>query len=117
MNLTGMYYYKEHIDAIPKPWTLIHSPALGNAYIHFRNAVQEKTVLDEKTGELLMLGLSCVFRCPYCTEKHINKALEAGATKQEAAETLLITSYEGAGTQLGWCKHVYNKTLGEEEQT
>jgi len=32
-----------------KPWYLEQSPALGSAYLHFRNAVQEKSVLDKKT--------------------------------------------------------------------
>jgi len=60
-----------------------------------------------------MLALACVLRCHYCTVDHIKGALDAGATKQEIAETLLLTAYEGAGTQLAWCKDVYKKYLGE----
>jgi len=96
-----------------KPWYLEQSPVLGSAYLHFRNTVQEKSVLDQKTRELLMLALACVLRCHYCVENHIQGALNAGATKQEITETLLLTAYEGAGTQLAWCKDIYQKYLSE----
>lgn len=85
-----------------KPWHLEQSKALGSAYLHFRNAVHEKSVLDEKTKQLIQLACACLLRCPHCTEDHIQGALDAGATKQEVAETLLLTAYEGAGTQLAW---------------
>ena len=60
-----------------------------------------------------MLALACVLRCHYCTENHIQGAFNAGATKQEIAETLLLTASEGAGTQLAWCKDIYQKYLSE----
>lgn len=99
-----------------KPWYLEQSEALGSAYLHFRHAIHEKSVLDEKTRELLMLALACAFRCPHCTEDHIKAALEAGASKQEVAETLLLTAYEGAGTQLAWRKELYEQYLGKSHQ-
>ncbi len=97
-----------------KPWYLEQSPDLGSAYLHFRNAIHEKTVLDEKTRELIMLALACVFRCPHCTQDHITGAEKAGASKQEITETLLLTAYEGAGTQLAWKRELYEKYLGAE---
>ncbi len=98
-----------------KPWYLVRSKNLGSAFLHFRNAVHEKSVLDEKTRELLMLALACAFRCPHCTEDHIRGALKAGASRQEVAETLLLTAYEGAGTQLAWKKELYEQLLGGDE--
>jgi AhpD family alkylhydroperoxidase len=99
-----------------KPWYLEQSEALGSAYLHFRHAIHEKSVLDRKTRELLMLALACAFRCPHCTEDHIQGALDAGASKQEVAETLLLTAYEGAGTQLAWRKELYEQYLGALKQ-
>lgn len=99
-----------------KPWYMQQSKDVGNAYMHFRNAIHEKSILDEKTRELIQLALACVFRCPHCTEDHIKGALDAGASKQEITETLLLTAYEGAGTQLAWRKEVYNKYLGDEAE-
>ena len=97
-----------------KPWYMEHSKDVANAYMHFRNAIHEKSVIDEKTRELIQLALACVLRCPHCTEDHIIGALEAGASKQEITETLMLTAYEGAGTQLAWHKEIYNKYLGSE---
>jgi AhpD family alkylhydroperoxidase len=96
-----------------KPWYLHQSPLLGSSYLHFKTAVVEKSVLEPKTRELIMVALSSILRCPHCTEEHIKGALAAGATKQEIAETLLVTAYEGAGTQLSWQREMFEKYLGE----
>lgn len=94
-----------------QPWYMKHSE-IGAAYRHFHDTCNEKTVLDRKTRELLQLALACAFRCPHCTEDHVKGAMEAGASKQEITETLLITAQEGAGTQLSWVREVYVKYLG-----
>ena len=99
-----------------KPWYLHQSQSLGSSYLHFKNAIVEKSVLESKTRELIMVALSCVFRCPHCMEEHIKSALMVGATRQEVAETLLVTAYEGAGTQLAWQKEILEKYLGAESQ-
>ena len=96
------------------PWYIQNSPKLGSAYQHFRNVTNAEGVLDSKTRELLMVALSTVFRCPHCTEDHIVRAQEAGATKEEITEALLIAAFEGAGTQLAWKKELFNKLLGDE---
>ena len=54
-----------------------------------------------------------VFRCNHCTEHHIKDALEAGATREEIAETLLLASLQSAGTQLNWSKELFEKYLGD----
>lgn len=95
-----------------KPWYLRQSQALGSSYLHFKNSVVEKSVLEPKTRELIMVATACVLRCPHCTEEHIKGALREGASKQEIAETLLVTAYEGAGTQLAWQKEMFEKYLG-----
>ncbi len=71
---------------------------------------------DKKTKELLMLALASVFRCPHCTEAHIEAALEIGISKEEITEALLIAALEGAGTQLAWAKEIYLKHLGNYKE-
>ncbi len=93
------------------PWFVRNSPEIGQAYEEFSQACQEKGVLDRKTKELLMTALACVFRCQHCTEEHIQRALDAGATKEEITEALLIAALEGAGTQLAWMRESYAKYL------
>lgn len=97
------------------PWFVEHSPEIGKAFGGFMHAAQERGVLDKKTKELLMLSLACAFRCRFCTEEHIQKAEQAGASKAEISEALLIAALEGAGTQLHWARELYEKQLGESE--
>lgn len=92
------------------PWYLKKSP-LGNAYQHFSNVARQETILDAKTKELIRLAVASVFRCNHCTEHHLNDALEAGATKEEISEALLLASLQAAGTQLNWNKELFEKYL------
>jgi AhpD family alkylhydroperoxidase len=95
-----------------QPWYIEHSKTTGPAYRAFHDAPAESGVLDTKTRELLMLALACTHRCAHCTENHIKRAMDAGCTKEEITETLLITAVEGAGTQLYWAKDIFDKHLG-----
>jgi len=94
------------------PWYLKQSP-LGAAYAHFSNVAGQKTVLDPKTKELIRLAIASVFRCKHCTEHHIQDALDAGATKQEVSEAILLSALQAAGTQLNWHKEFFEEKLAE----
>ena len=94
------------------PWYVGKSP-LGAAYQHFSNAAGRDTVLDAKTKELIRLAVASVFRCKHCTEHHINDAINAGATKAEVAEAILLSSLQAAGTQLNWHKEFFEEKLAD----
>jgi AhpD family alkylhydroperoxidase len=94
------------------PWHLKKTP-LGAAYQHFANAAKQKTVLDAERKELIRLSIASVFRCSHCTESHIKNCLEAGATKTEISDALLLSSLQSAGTELHWSKELFEKYLGE----
>lgn len=104
---------KEEAMESRKPWYLRQSPLLGSSYLHFKTAIVEKSVLEPKMRELIMVALSSMQRCPHCTEEHLRGALAAGASKQEVAETLLVAACEGANSQLTWQKEMFEKYLGE----
>jgi AhpD family alkylhydroperoxidase len=95
-----------------KPWYMQHSE-LGESFRQFYDTCNRKSVLDDKTRELLQLALACVLRCPHCTRDHLKGSLEAGASKQEVTETLLIAAQEGAGTQLSWLREAYTDFLSD----
>jgi AhpD family alkylhydroperoxidase len=103
---------KEKAVAESKLWYVKQSPEIGPKFVEFYDACKEKGVLDQKTKKLLMVALACVNRCSHCTNQNIEAAFEAGASKEEVAEALLIAAVEGAGTQLYWAKEVYDKHLG-----
>ena len=96
------------------PWFALNCPEIGGAFQNFYEQCKENGVLDKKTKELLMAAVACVFRCSHCTETHIKGALEAGATREEVTEALLIAAVEGAGTQLAWNKEVFMKYLNQQ---
>ena len=101
----------KEISDIKTPWFVLRSPELGKPFQEFYEACQGKGVLDQKTKELLMLALASMFRCPHYTDEHIQGALDAGASREEITETLLIAAVEAAGTQLAWAKDVFVKQL------
>ena len=93
------------------PWFVLNSPELGKPFADFYDSCKNTGVLDKKTKELLMIALSCVFRCSSCMEEHIKSALEAGASREEITEVLLIAAVIGADTQLAWEKELCIKYL------
>jgi AhpD family alkylhydroperoxidase len=95
-----------------QPWYVEQSPEIGGAFRDFYQSCLDAGVLDKKTKELLMAALASVFRCPHCTEEHVKGAVEAGASKAEVTEALLIAAVEGAGTQLAWASDIFIKHLG-----
>jgi AhpD family alkylhydroperoxidase len=99
------------MSQVRTPWYVLRSPELGKPLNEFHEACIENGVLDRKTKELLMTALSSVFRCPHGTEEHIKAALDAGASKEEITEALLIAAFEGAETQLDWQKDLFKKYL------
>ena len=92
-------------------WYTDASPRLGSAFEDFHHTITNDSCLDKKTMELIKIAVNSVLRCKHCTEDHIVKALEVGATKQEIAEALLISSLQGAGTQLYWAKDIFEKHI------
>ena len=98
------------------PWFVENSPEIGKSFHEFYRLCQTEGVLDKKTKELLMAALACVFRCPLCTEEHVERALRAGASKAEVTEALLIAAVEGAGTQLAWARETFEKHLGSSPE-
>jgi AhpD family alkylhydroperoxidase len=96
---------------VQTPWYVLRSPELGNPFYEFYEACIQKGVLDRKTKELLMTALASVCRCPQSTEEHIKEALDAGASKEEITEVLLIAAAEGAATQLAWQKDLFKEYL------
>ncbi|MBN1115189.1 MAG: carboxymuconolactone decarboxylase family protein [Oligoflexia bacterium] len=93
-------------------WYLKQSPKLGAALQHFTLTCREKSVIDNKTRELIQMAVASVSRCAHCTESHLKKAIEAGATRQEVAEVLLIASMQRARTELSWHGEFFQAELG-----
>jgi AhpD family alkylhydroperoxidase len=53
--------------------------------------------LDNKTKELLALGISVAVRCDPCVAFHAEAAVKQGASREEILETVGIAIYMGGG--------------------
>ena len=94
-------------------WYVLHAPEIGMKFDEFYKTCSKEGVLDKKTKELLMLAVASVSRCSDCVEEHLNSALEAGATKGDITETLLVAAAEAGKAQLIWAKQIYCKYVGD----
>ena len=56
--------------------------------------------MDEKTKELVAMGISIALRCDGCIGFHTKNLVSLGATKQEFEETLGVAIYMGGGPAL-----------------
>lgn len=94
------------------PWFVLNAPEIGQAFVSFRQTCESGGVLDRKTKELLMLVMACASRSAYNAEEHLRSALEAGATKEEVTEALIIAAGEDAEAQLTWNRQIVSKCFG-----
>lgn len=77
----------------------------------FAARVYQEGALDLRTKELIAVACSSVGRCRHCTRSHIEAALEAGASRQEIAETLAVLWAIGSGVQVVWNKDGFEEHL------
>jgi len=73
------------------------APELWRKFLEWYNAVFKEGALTEREKALVALGVAHAVQCPYCIEIHAKRAKKAGATKEELAETTLITAALRAG--------------------
>jgi AhpD family alkylhydroperoxidase len=88
-----------------QPETLRHFKA-------FMGSVLKEGVLDTKTKELVAVGTSITARCKYCIAIHVEKALKAGATKEEILEAATVAILMGGGPAMTYIVEV-KKALDE----
>ena len=78
----------------------------------FMGEVLKEGVLDTKTKELVAVGTAITARCKYCIAIHVEKALKAGATKEEILETAAVAILMGGGPAMTYVVEV-KKALDE----
>lgn len=97
----------------PESWIADRLGAPQEKFAAFAREVYSGGALDEKTKELIAAATSSVGRCPHCTDGHLVKAGEAGASEEEIAEALAVAWSQGGGTQIFWMKDDFDELLGE----
>jgi AhpD family alkylhydroperoxidase len=66
-----------------------------------RTAERNDGAIPIKYRELMSVAVALTTQCAYCIEAHINNAVEAGATREEIAETVFIAAALRAGGAVG----------------
>lgn len=92
-------------------WFEKHAPQMADGWWEYYKSTEEDGALDKKTKALIAVAVVVKGRCKHCTESRIKKALAAGASKKEIAETITFTGLLSSGTDLFWAKDVYDKYL------
>lgn len=78
---------------------MLKAPELAK-FGEFVKIAESTNVLDEKTKELITVGIAVALRCEPCIMWHIDAALNAGATSEEILETIKVAVAMGGGPAL-----------------
>ncbi|WP_051831845.1 carboxymuconolactone decarboxylase family protein [Streptomyces violens] len=82
------------------------APEMVSAFFGFDKAVFNKQAgnLDLVTRELIAVGVAVTTQCSFCIEDHAKRAVEAGASKADVAEAVMVAAAlrAGGGITHGW---------------
>ena len=73
------------------------TPEVMKTFSDMARAAHGGEALDQKTKELVALGISVSVRCAPCVAYQAQGALKHGASREAIAETLAMAIYMGAG--------------------
>lgn len=72
-------------------------PGVMQGFGALHEAALKPGALDTKTKELIALAIATTVRCDGCIAYHVHDSLQAGASKQEVAETVSVAILMGGG--------------------
>ncbi|QEG21340.1 carboxymuconolactone decarboxylase family protein [Mariniblastus fucicola] len=72
----------------------------------FNESAMAEGAVPVKYKELIALGVALTTQCGYCLEIHREKAIDAGATEAELAETTMVAAAIRAGGALTHGTHL-----------
>ena len=82
------------------------APKAMEAFWAFDAAAMADGVVPKKYKELIALAVALTTQCPYCLEIHRGRAVEAGASEAELAETALVAAALRAGAAVTHASHI-----------
>ena len=75
----------------------VETPDVVNGFVGMFTKIMKTGALDVKQKELIVLAVGLAIRCKPCIILHVQKALQAGATRQEILEAAGVTVMMGGG--------------------
>ncbi len=84
------------------------TPGMENAYTALREEAYKEGALSPKVKRLIALGMALRAGCTPCILHQTKMAVEAGASKDEIAETVSVAVAISGSTALGWSWRVFS---------
>lgn len=75
----------------------IYAPEGFKGYSNFSQVAMKEGRLSPKFKEIIAVAVATATQCPYCIDVHSKKAIEKGASNEELAEAILVSSALCAG--------------------
>ncbi len=66
------------------------APAVAQSFFDLAKSVKQYSPLDEKTNELIILGIFAAARGLRGIDTHVERAMDEGATKEEILASILL---------------------------
>jgi AhpD family alkylhydroperoxidase len=82
------------------------APNAVAGFIALDKGASKTTHLDAKTRELIAIAIAVTTRCDGCIGVHTDRAIKAGATREEVAETLGVAIALNAGAAVAYSARV-----------
>ena len=73
------------------------APEAYAAFLEFDGKVFKEGALPAKTKELVALGIAQITQCPWCIDAHARRARKVGASDEEIAEVIFVSTAMAAG--------------------
>jgi AhpD family alkylhydroperoxidase len=78
------------------------APKEADAFFNLKHTAERGDgVIPQKYRELMSIAVALTTQCAYCIDAHIRNAVQAGATREEIAETVFIAAALRAGGAVG----------------
>ncbi|MEP2889785.1 carboxymuconolactone decarboxylase family protein [Tateyamaria sp.] len=78
------------------------APGMFDGFNTMSQAAKRNGALDEKTKELIALGIAVSTRCDSCIGFHVQSLVRLGTTRQELCEALEMIGYMGGGPAIAY---------------
>jgi AhpD family alkylhydroperoxidase len=83
-----------------------HQPETIRPFKRFTDSTSKDGVVDTKTKEVVARDTTITIQCEYCIPIHVEKALQAGATKEEIFEIAVIVIFMGSDSAMTYNQEV-----------
>jgi len=83
-------------------------PDFYAAFKKFSDEAEKEGALSVKVKELISVALGIAAHCTFCIARHVEKAVLAGATREELIEVGMVAGLMGGGPSLCYLKYLFD---------